>query len=116
MLAVIDQLKARGLPAPQAVSLGGMPDALTGLKTGQTDAAFAVPPLFFDQIEKGDLRIVIRGNEIQKFNDVTIRVTFANASFAEKNPTSVEARSLWAKISPCIRICAASRSIRRMAR
>lgn len=91
VLAVIDQLKAKGLPTPQAVSLGGMPDALTGLKTGQTDAAFAVPPLFFDQIEKGDLRIVIRGNEIQKFADVTIRVTFANASFVEKNPDTVRA-------------------------
>ena len=91
VLAVADQLKAKGLQAPQAVSFGGMPDALTGLKTGQTDAAFAVPPLFFDQVEKGDLRIVFRGDEIQKFNDVTIRVTFANSDFLQKNPETVRA-------------------------
>jgi NitT/TauT family transport system substrate-binding protein len=91
VLAVIEALKAKGLPAPQAISLGGMPDALTGVKTGQADAGFAVPPLFFDQIEKGDLRIVFRGSEIQKFNDVTIRVTFANASFVERNPDTVRA-------------------------
>jgi NitT/TauT family transport system substrate-binding protein len=91
VLAVVEQLKARGLAAPQAVSLGGMPDALTGLKTGQTDVAFAVPPLFFDQVEKGDLRIVFRGDEIQRFSDVTIRVTFANASFLQKNSDAVRA-------------------------
>lgn len=91
VLAVADQLKGKGLPAPQAISLGGMPDALTALKTGQTDAAFAVPPLFFDQIERGDLRIVFRGSEIQKFNDVTIRVTFGGAAFVEKNPDTVRA-------------------------
>jgi NitT/TauT family transport system substrate-binding protein len=91
VLAVADQLKAKGLPAPQGVSLGGFPDALTALKTGQTDAAFGVPPLFFDQIEKGELRIVFRGDEIQKFNDVTIRVTFANADYLQKNPETVRA-------------------------
>lgn len=89
VLAVADQLKAKGLPAPQPVALGGMPDALTGLKTGQTDAAFAVPPLFFDQIDKGDLRIVFRGDEIQKFADVTIRVNFVTADFLQKNPEAV---------------------------
>ena len=91
VLAVIDQVKAKGLPAPQAVSLGGMPDGFTGLKTGQTDVAWGVPPLFFDQIEKGDLRIVLRGDEIQKYGDVTIRVTFANTDFLGKHPDSVRA-------------------------
>lgn len=90
-LAVIDQLKAKGLPAPQAIALGGMPDTFTGVKTGQADAGWAVPPFFLDQIEKGDIRIVFRGDEIQKFNDVTIRVTFANANFVEKNPDTVRA-------------------------
>jgi NitT/TauT family transport system substrate-binding protein len=91
VLAVADQLKAKGLPAPQAVALGGMPDALTGLKTGHTDAAFAVPPLFFDQVEKGDLRIVFRGDEIQKFHEVTVRVTFTNTDFLQKHPDAVRA-------------------------
>ena len=90
-LAVIDQLKAKGLPAPQAIALGGMPDTFTGVKTGQADAGWAVPPFFLDQIEKGDIRIVFRGDEIQKFNDVTIRVTFANANFVEKNGDTVRA-------------------------
>ena len=91
VLAVIDQLKARGLPASQAISLGGLPDTLTGVKTGQADAGWAVPPTFFDQIEKGDLRIVFRGSEIQKLGDVTMRVTFANADWVQKNPETVRA-------------------------
>jgi len=85
VLGVIEQLTAKGLPAPQALSIGGMPDALTAVKTGQAEASFAAPPFFLDLIEKGDLRIVFRGDEVAKYNDVTIRVTFASSDFVEKN-------------------------------
>jgi NitT/TauT family transport system substrate-binding protein len=93
VLGVIDQLKGKGLPAPQAVSLGSLPDTLTGVKTGQADAGWSAPPFFFDQIEKGELRIVFRGDEIQKFKDVTIRVNFATTDFLQKHPDTV--RAFW---------------------
>jgi len=91
VLAVSDILKAKGLPPPQAVALGGMPDTFTGVKTGQADAGWGVPPLFLDRIEKGEVRIVFRGSEIEQLKDMTIRVTFGNAAFIEKNPETVRA-------------------------
>ena len=91
VLGVIEQLTAKGLPAPQALSIGGMPDALTAVKTGQAEASFAAPPFFLDQIEKGDLRIVFRGDEVTKYNDVTMRVTMASADFVEKNGEAARA-------------------------
>ena len=91
VLAVIDMLKAKGLPAPQAIALGGAPDVFTGVKTGQAEAGWAVPPLFLDQLEKGEIRIVFKGAEIERLQDVTIRVTFGNTNFVEKNPDTVRA-------------------------
>ena len=91
VLGVITELTAKGHPAPQALSVGGMPDALTAVKTGQAEAGFAAPPFFLDLIEKGELRIVFRGDEVKKYNDVTMRVTFAHAGFVEKNPEATRA-------------------------
>lgn len=85
VLAVVDQLKARGFPAPQAIPLGSPPSVFTAVKTGQADAGWAVPPLFLDKMEKGEIRVVFRGEEIERLREVTIRVLFADADFAEKN-------------------------------
>jgi NitT/TauT family transport system substrate-binding protein len=91
LLAVGEQLKAKGLPAPEAAKVGGMSDGLTALKTRQIDATFAVAPLFLDQVEKGDLRIVFRGVNIERFREVTTRVHVANADFLEKSPEVAKA-------------------------
>jgi NitT/TauT family transport system substrate-binding protein len=91
VLGVIAELTAKGHPAPQPLSVGGMPDALTAVKTGQAEAGFAAPPFFLDLIEKGELRIVFRGDAVKKYSDVTMRVTFAHANFVEKNPETARA-------------------------
>ena len=91
VLALVDQFKARGLAAPQPMALGRIPDIFTSIKTGQAEAGFAVPPLFMDRVEKGEIQIVLRGEEIEKLRDVTIRVNFANADWVEKNPETVRA-------------------------
>jgi NitT/TauT family transport system substrate-binding protein len=91
VLAAVDLLTAKGLPAPQPVSLGGPSDAFTAVKTGQADAGWSATPLFLDLIEKGDVRIVFRGTDLERLRDVTMRVTFANANFVEKNPETVRA-------------------------
>jgi NitT/TauT family transport system substrate-binding protein len=91
VLAVIDKLKAKGLPAPQAISLSGPADTFTGVKTGQAEAGWAVPPLFLDKLESGEIRIAFRGSEIERVQDMTIRVTFGNTNFLEKNPETVRA-------------------------
>lgn len=91
VLAMVDQVKAKGLPAPQPVALGRMPDVFTAIKTGQAEAGFAAVPLFLDRVESGEMRIVFKGEEIEKLKDVTVRVTFAQRDWVDKNPETVRA-------------------------
>lgn len=90
VLAIVDQLKAKGLKPGEPVSLGGIPDTFTGTKTGQTDAGWSVAPFFLDRVEKGEIRIVVKGSEITALNDLTMRVHFANADFARKQPEALK--------------------------
>jgi len=91
VLGVIELLQSKKLKAPEAVALGSVPDTFTGIKTGQAEAGWSAPPFFLDRIEKGELRIAFRGDEIPKFREVTIRVNFANADFLKKNPGAARA-------------------------
>ena len=91
VLAAVDYLTAKKLPAPQPISLGGPADSFTAVKTGQADAGWSAIPLFMDLVEKGEVRIVFKGADLERLRDVTMRVTFANASFVEKNPETVRA-------------------------
>lgn len=90
VLAIVDQLKAKGLKPGEPVSLGGIPDTFTGTKTGQTDAGWSVAPFFLDRVGKGEIRIVVKGSEITALNDLTMRVHFANADFARKQPEALK--------------------------
>lgn len=90
VLAFAEQLKKAGLKPVQPVSLGGLPDTFTGVKTGQTDLGWAVAPFFLDRVEKGELRIVLRGHDIVALREVTMRVHFANADWAKKNPEALK--------------------------
>ena len=91
VLAAVDYLTAKKLPAPQPISLGGPSDSFTAVKTGQADAGWSAIPLFMDLVEKGEIRIVFKGADLERLRDVTMRVTFANTSFVEKNPETVRA-------------------------
>ena len=91
VLAMVEQLKPKRLPAPQPVALGRIPDIFTAIKTGQAEAGFAAVPFFMDRIEKGEIQIVFKGDEIEKLRDVTLRVTFARPDWVEKNPETVRA-------------------------
>lgn len=88
-LAIADQLKAKGLKPAEPVSLGGIPEVYTALRTGQTDAAWSVAPFQLDRVEKGELRVVVRGEEINALKEITARVHFTNNDFAAKNPDAV---------------------------
>ena len=43
-LAIVDQIKAKGLKPPEPVSLGGIPEVYTAVRTGQADLGWSVPP------------------------------------------------------------------------
>jgi len=89
VLAIADQIKAKGLKPAEPVSLGGIPEVYTALRTGQTDAAWSVAPFQLDRVEKGELRVVARGDEIVAMRELSARVHFTNNDFAAKNPDAV---------------------------
>jgi NitT/TauT family transport system substrate-binding protein len=89
VLAIADQIKAKGLKPAEPVSLGGIPEVYTAVRTGQADAGWSVAPFQLDLVEKGELRVVIRGEEISAMREITPRVHFLNNGFAAKNPDAV---------------------------
>jgi NitT/TauT family transport system substrate-binding protein len=89
VMAIADQIKARGLKPAEPVSLGGIPEVYTGVRTGQADAGWSVAPFQLDRVEKGELRVVVRGEEITAMKEITARVHFVNNDFAAKNPDAV---------------------------
>jgi NitT/TauT family transport system substrate-binding protein len=89
VLAIADQLKAKGLKPAEPVSLGGMPEVYTAVRTGQADAGWSVAPFYLDRVEKGELRVIVRGDEIAAMREITARVHFTNTDFAAKSPDAV---------------------------
>jgi NitT/TauT family transport system substrate-binding protein len=89
VLAIADQIKAKGLKPAEPVSLGGIPEVYTAVRTGQADAGWSVAPFQLDRVEKGELRVVVKGDEIAAMKDITPRVHFLNNDFAAKNPDAV---------------------------
>jgi NitT/TauT family transport system substrate-binding protein len=89
VLAIADQIKAKGLKPVEPVSLGGIPEVYTAVRTGQADAGWSVAPFQVDRVEKGELRVVVKGDEITAMKEITPRVHFVNNDFAAKNPDAV---------------------------
>jgi NitT/TauT family transport system substrate-binding protein len=89
VLAIADQIKAMGLKPAEPVSLGGIPEVYTAVRTGQTDAGWSVAPFQLDLVDKGELRVVVKGDEITAMREITPRVHFLNNAFAAKNPDAV---------------------------
>ena len=89
VLGIADQIKAKGLKPAEPVSLGGIPEVYTAVRTGQTDAGWSVAPFQLDKVEKGELRVVVRGEEINAMKEISARVHFTNNDFAAKNPDAV---------------------------
>ena len=89
VLAIAEQIKAKGLKPAEPVSLGGIPEVYTAVRTGQADAGWSVAPFQLDRVEKGELRVVVKGEEITAMKELTARVHFLNNDFAAKNPDAV---------------------------
>jgi NitT/TauT family transport system substrate-binding protein len=88
-LAIAEQIKAKGLKPAELVSLGGIPEVYTAVRTGQADAGWSVPPFQLDQVDKGELRVVVKGDDLASLREITPRVHFVNTDFAAKNPEAV---------------------------
>jgi NitT/TauT family transport system substrate-binding protein len=88
-LAIADQIKAKGLKPPELLSLGGIPEVYTAVRTGQADSGWSVAPFELDRVEKGEIRVVVKGSDLVSLRDITLRVHFVNTAFAAKNPEAV---------------------------
>lgn len=66
-------------------STGAMPATLTQVMTGQIDVGFAVPPMGFQQLEDGKIRIIARASEVPGSQDQTVRTTIVHAGKLAKD-------------------------------
>lgn len=77
---------AEGHEGAEAIAIGGPPSANTALESGEIDLAWAVPPLFMEDINAGKYKIVFRGSDIPPFDALTIRCNFVSKQDLEQNP------------------------------
>ena len=75
---VLGFIRELGLKA-RPVATGGPAATLTLLMSGQVDIGWTSPPLGFDLIDAGKIRIFARANDVPSLRGQTIRVNVANA-------------------------------------
>src|SRR6185295_11338084 len=75
---VLGLIKELGLKA-RPIATGGPAATLTVLMSGQVDIGWTSPPLGFDMLDDGRIRIFARANDVPSLRDQTIRVNIANA-------------------------------------
>jgi NitT/TauT family transport system substrate-binding protein len=76
---------------PKLVPTGGPADTRTQVMSGQVDMGWGVPPMILDLVKTGQVRIVVRGDELKSLNDVSVRVNVTTADFLNKRPKVAEA-------------------------
>jgi len=75
VLAMIDQFKVAAKP----VATGGPAPTFTQVMSGQIDAGWSAPPFGIEVLNKGEIRVIARSNELPSIKNHTIRVNIANA-------------------------------------
>ncbi|MGH7766798.1 MAG: hypothetical protein ACREQP_05035, partial [Candidatus Binatia bacterium] len=48
------------------------------------------PPFFLEEVAKGNIRILFRGNDVPGLSELTIRVNLARADFLKKQPNAMK--------------------------
>jgi NitT/TauT family transport system substrate-binding protein len=76
---------------PKLVPTGGLADTRTQVMSGQIDLGWGVPPMMLDMVKSGQVRIVVRGDQLKELNDVSVRVNVTTAGFLAKRPKAAEA-------------------------
>jgi NitT/TauT family transport system substrate-binding protein len=76
VLGLIRELGMKGKPT----ATGGPAATLTVALSGQVDIGWTSPPLGFDMLDDGRIRIFARANDVPSLKNQTIRVNVANAN------------------------------------
>jgi NitT/TauT family transport system substrate-binding protein len=72
------------------VPSGNPAASFTSVMTGQIDVGWSSPPIQFDQIKGGNIRILFNGSDSPEIAAQTVRVTMANANFLASKPDVVK--------------------------
>jgi ABC-type nitrate/sulfonate/bicarbonate transport system substrate-binding protein len=75
---VLGLIKELGLKA-KPTATGGPAATITLLMSGQVDIGWSSPPLGFDLLDQGKIRIFARANDVPSLRGQTVRVNTANA-------------------------------------
>ena len=79
VLALIDHYKVDAKP----VATGGGPATFTMVMTGQVDAGWSAPPLGLEALRKGEVRVIVRADELPLVKGHTVRTIIANKDSLE---------------------------------
>ena len=74
VLGLIDHYKVDAKP----VATGGGPATFTMVMTGQVDAGWSAPPLGLEALRKGEVRVIVRADELPLVKGHTVRTIIAN--------------------------------------
>ena len=74
VLGLIDRYKVSAKP----VATGGGPATFTMVMTGQVDAGWSAPPLGMEALRKGQVRVIVRADELPLVKGHTVRTIIAN--------------------------------------
>jgi NitT/TauT family transport system substrate-binding protein len=75
---VLGLIRELGLKA-RPIATGGPAATITLLMSGQVDIGWSSPPLGFDLLDEGKIRIFARANDVPTLRGQTVRVNIANA-------------------------------------
>ncbi len=74
VLSLIDRYKVSAKP----IATGGGPATFTMVMTGQVDAGWSAPPFGMEALRKGQVRVIVRADELPLVKGHTIRTIVAN--------------------------------------
>jgi NitT/TauT family transport system substrate-binding protein len=75
---VLGLIKELGLKA-KPIATGGPAATITLMMSGQVDIGWSSPPLGFDLLDQGKIRVFARANDVPSLRGQTVRVNIANA-------------------------------------
>jgi len=65
----------------EAVATGNVSATYTQVMSGQVDIGFAIPEFGQGELDKGNIRLVLRDNDLERIKNQSLRVTIANTAF-----------------------------------
>lgn len=86
--AILLALKAERKIDFKPVATGGMDATFTMTMTKQIDVGYSVPPSGLDQVQKGAIRVVFAGDDVQSLKALTGRVIIASDEFMKNHRTT----------------------------